>query len=60
MAGLIAVGLGLTGIAVVAVPLSLAWLGLSFWLGRRQERAELVAEAPVGPTAPAAHQVPAS
>ena len=30
----------MTGIAVVAVPLSVIWLGLSFWLGRRQERAE--------------------
>lgn len=41
-AGLIALGLSMTGIAVVAVPLSVIWLGLSFWLGRRQERAEEV------------------
>lgn len=34
-AGLTALGLGLTGVAVVAVPLSVAWLGLSVWLGRR-------------------------
>lgn len=33
--GLLAVGLGMTGIAVVAVPLSLAWLGLGLWLGRQ-------------------------
>ncbi|WP_424133972.1 NTP/NDP exchange transporter [Roseomonas chloroacetimidivorans] len=37
--GLIAMGLSMTGISVVAVPLSAAWLVLSFWLGRRQERA---------------------
>jgi AAA family ATP:ADP antiporter len=30
----------LTGIAIVAVPLSAIWLALSFWLGRRQERWE--------------------
>jgi AAA family ATP:ADP antiporter len=44
-AGLIAVGLSLTGIAVVAVPLSAAWLGLSWWLGRRQEGVERQQEA---------------
>ena len=31
-------GLGVTGIALVAVPISLAWLANAFWLGRRQER----------------------
>lgn len=35
-AGLAALGLGLTGISLVAVPLSVAWLGLSVWLGKRQ------------------------
>ena len=30
-------GLGLSGIAIVAVPLSLVWLVNSVWLGRRQE-----------------------
>jgi AAA family ATP:ADP antiporter len=39
-AGLLALGLGLTGIAIVAVPLSAAWLALSVWLGRKQESAE--------------------
>lgn len=34
---LAALGLGMTGIALVAVPLSLAWLANSYWLGRRQE-----------------------
>lgn len=34
-AGLAAVGLGMTGISVVAVPLSLAWLGLGLWLGKQ-------------------------
>jgi AAA family ATP:ADP antiporter len=37
-AGLLAVGLSLTGIAAVAVPLSLLWLLLGLWLGRRQEK----------------------
>ncbi|HEY0879338.1 MAG TPA: MFS transporter [Zeimonas sp.] len=30
-------GLGPTGIALVAVPLSIAWLANSWWVGRRQE-----------------------
>ncbi|HLT26245.1 MAG TPA: MFS transporter [Zeimonas sp.] len=34
---LAAVGLGITGIALVAVPLSFAWLANSWWAGRRQE-----------------------
>jgi AAA family ATP:ADP antiporter len=38
-AGLLAIGLSLTGIAIVAVPLSAAWLALSLWLGRRQQQA---------------------
>ena len=36
--GLVALGLNLTGVAIVAVPLSLAWLALGLWLGRRQPR----------------------
>jgi len=35
-AGLAALGLTLSGISFVAVPLSLFWLGLGIWLGRRQ------------------------
>ncbi|MEP6731243.1 MAG: Npt1/Npt2 family nucleotide transporter [bacterium] len=35
-AGLAAVGLGLAGIAFVAVPVSFVWLLLGVWLGRRQ------------------------
>lgn len=30
-------GLGIGGIALVAVPLSFAWLAVSWWVGRRQE-----------------------
>jgi AAA family ATP:ADP antiporter len=37
LAGLGAVGLGLAGIAWVAVPLSAVWVALGFWLGRQQE-----------------------
>jgi ATP:ADP antiporter, AAA family len=33
---LIGLGLSMTGIAIVAVPLSAIWLVLSIWLGRRQ------------------------
>ncbi|QKT04429.1 MFS transporter [Ectothiorhodospiraceae bacterium 2226] len=36
-AGLMALGLGLGGIALVAVPLAALWLGVGLWLGRRQE-----------------------
>jgi AAA family ATP:ADP antiporter len=36
-AGLGLVGLGMTAIAVVAVPLSAAWLLNGLWLGRKQE-----------------------
>lgn len=39
-AGLLAIGLSLTGIAILAVPLTALWLALGFWLGRRQERWE--------------------
>ncbi|HEY3152749.1 MAG TPA: MFS transporter, partial [Candidatus Binatia bacterium] len=35
-AGLGLFGLGMTGIAVVAVPISLAWLVNGFWLGHKQ------------------------
>jgi len=35
-AGLAALGLTLSGISFIAVPLSLFWLGLGVWLGRRQ------------------------
>lgn len=40
-AGMKAIGLTLTGIAWISVPLSALWLVLGFWLGRRQtERAD--------------------
>ena len=35
-AGLAAIGLGLTGIAFTAIPISAIWLVLGVWLGRRQ------------------------
>ena len=60
-AGLIALGLSMTGIAVVAVPLSAVWVGLSFWLGRRQERAgerRTAAEAGGGVLAPPGSAAP--
>jgi ATP:ADP antiporter, AAA family len=33
---LVFLGLGIAGIAAVAVPLSIAWAAISFWLGRKQ------------------------
>jgi len=35
--GLMALGLGISGIAMVAVPLAVAWCGLALWLGKRYE-----------------------
>ncbi|WP_196805468.1 MFS transporter [Methylobacterium sp. 77] len=35
--GIAALGLGSTAVALTAVPLSVAWLASSLWLGRRQE-----------------------
>jgi AAA family ATP:ADP antiporter len=35
-AGLAALGLGISGIAFAAVPISAAWLALGLWLGRKQ------------------------
>lgn len=49
---LVFLGLGISGVAGVAVPLSIAWLTISYWLGRRQEamarsdRAEALSPAP--------------
>ena len=43
--GLTGLGLGLVGISSVAVPLSMIWLGLGLWLGRRQ--AQLAGEQPM-------------
>ena len=45
-AGLLAVGLTLTGIAWVAVPLSGLFLALGVWLGRRQGELALAQSAP--------------
>ncbi|MGH7887999.1 MAG: NTP/NDP exchange transporter [Candidatus Binatia bacterium] len=39
-AGLGALGLAMTGISLVAVPISIAWLVNSLWLGRRQKGIE--------------------
>ncbi|WP_413723084.1 NTP/NDP exchange transporter [Sodalis sp. RH24] len=36
-AGLVGLGLSMTGISIVAVPLSALWLGLSVWLGTRSQ-----------------------
>jgi AAA family ATP:ADP antiporter len=39
-AGLGLLGMAMTGIAVVAVPISLVWLVNALWLGRRQNSLE--------------------
>ena len=36
-AGLSFIGLGMTGIAIAAVPLCAAWLINCYWLGRKKE-----------------------
>ncbi len=43
-AGIAALGLGSTAVAVTAVPLSAAWLLNSLWLGRRQEARRVAME----------------
>ncbi|HMF48377.1 MAG TPA: hypothetical protein VK603_07035, partial [Candidatus Saccharimonadales bacterium] len=43
-AGLGAVGIALTGISMVAVPLSIAWLVNGLWLGRKQKAMESVSK----------------
>ncbi len=45
MAGLGALGLGITGTAVAAVPIAVFWLGISVWLGQKQ-KALATADAP--------------
>jgi len=47
-----AIGVALTGIALVAVPLSALWVGLAYWLGRRQELAVAAAHATEKPVLP--------
>ena len=49
-AGLGLVGMAMTGIAVVAVPISLVWLINAVWLGRRQNSLELQRAAEPGAT----------
>jgi len=51
-AGLALLGLGMTGIAIVAVPISLAWLVNSLWLGHKQNvfEATQAAESPAAAT----------
>jgi AAA family ATP:ADP antiporter len=39
-AGLGLLGLGMTGVSVVAVPISIVWLINGFWLGRKQKQLE--------------------
>lgn len=47
--GLRLLGLGVAGVSVVAVPLSVIWLGLAAWLGRQQAR---ISRARAADTAP--------
>jgi len=42
-AGLGALGLAMTGVSIVAVPISILWLVNSLWLGRKQKSLEAVA-----------------
>jgi AAA family ATP:ADP antiporter len=52
-AGLVALGLAASGVAVVAVPLSLAWLLNALWLGRKQNSLESASAASAAPAAAA-------
>jgi AAA family ATP:ADP antiporter len=45
-AGLTALGLGMTGIAMVALPLTAAWIAVAIYLGRRQEALRKAATSP--------------
>jgi AAA family ATP:ADP antiporter len=47
-------GIGMAGISLVAVPLSIAWLINGLWLGRKQKILES-AEMPASSTASALH-----
>jgi AAA family ATP:ADP antiporter len=42
-AGLVALGLAMTGVSIVAVPISMLWLVNSLWLGKKQRSLEAVA-----------------
>ena len=42
-AGLGALGLAMTGVSLVAVPISIIWLVNSLWLGRKQRSLEAIA-----------------
>jgi len=55
--GLGALGLGIGGVALAAVPLSAAWVASSLWLGRRQAR--LAAQRDGAPNAHREHEHPA-
>jgi AAA family ATP:ADP antiporter len=50
--GLRALGLGLVGLASVAIPLAVVWAGLGLWLGRRQTRVTQSRAHPVGRVEP--------
>ena len=61
-AGLTALGVGLSGTAWVAVPLSLVWLALSLWLGFRhlalvRRRAAAISSQPGGEPCPAPAEI---
>jgi AAA family ATP:ADP antiporter len=50
-AGLGLLGFAVTGVAVIAVPISLAWLLIALWLGRKQNTLETARTASAGPVA---------
>ena len=51
-AGLVAIGLGSTGIAFAAVPLALVWLFCGVWLGREHGRRATASGGPSDPGSP--------
>ncbi|HTV46115.1 MAG TPA: MFS transporter [Stellaceae bacterium] len=52
-------GLGVSGVAVVAIPIALAWLVNGLWLGRRQERLAALPALEVGTPAAEGTALPA-
>jgi AAA family ATP:ADP antiporter len=59
--GLRALGLGLVGLASVAIPLAVLWAGLGLWLGRQQTRITQSRASTAGRIEPAtAHAAPQS
>lgn len=54
VASLAAAGIGFSGMAMIAAPFAVAWMALSAWLARQQERSRAFASRPPAASEPAA------